>query len=237
LSTKKAGWDCFRHLEIAFSGAIPLVPGLGRTPPGIMFAYPKRTWATILEELSSAGPQVPSDELRGELDRYSEENLSSTAMAAYLLDVLDYQGGSIAFVDDKLESWADYQSIFTMIGLARLLGDSLALPNIPDYLKSRKKEGSSLYGRGFGYLGALEGWVQSSHEVVTAANIADRFDSFELVIFGQFFRDFPSSQLTLTRGWDKKKLVGILGDDYPVTRGTLQRLSRSGGRFFVRELK
>lgn len=57
-----------------------------------MFAYPKRTWATILEELSSSGPQVPSDELRGELDRYSEENLSSTAMAAYLLDVLDYKG-------------------------------------------------------------------------------------------------------------------------------------------------
>ena len=237
LSTKKAGWDCFRHLEIAFAGSIPLVPNLGRTPPGIMFAYPKRTWSTILEELSSAGPQVPSDELQRELDRYSEENLSSSAMAGYLLDVLDYQGGPVAFVDDKIDAWVDYQSMFTMIGLAQLLGSTLALPNIPDYLKNGNKEWKNLYGRGFGYSGALEGFAPSSDEVVTSANIVDRFDSFELVIFGQFFRDFPSSQLTRKGAWDTKKLVGILGDDYPVTRGTLQRLSGSGSRFFVRELR
>ena len=33
LSTKKGGWDTFRHLEIVFSGAIPLMPSLGQYHP------------------------------------------------------------------------------------------------------------------------------------------------------------------------------------------------------------
>jgi len=30
LSTKKGGWDTFRHLEILFSGTIPLIPRLAK---------------------------------------------------------------------------------------------------------------------------------------------------------------------------------------------------------------
>jgi hypothetical protein len=236
LSTKKAGWDCFRHLEIAFSGSIPLVPGIGATPAGVMFAYPKSTWAEILAELSSNGPRIPSDGLIRNLAEYSEEYLSSRAMATFMLDVLDYQGGPVAFVDDQLDSWVDYQSIFSLIGLARVLGDSLAVPAIPDYLVSPFSADQNLYGRGFGYVGALEGLTPSSFETVTSTGIRDRFDSFELVIFGQFFRDFPISGLGRQRAWDRTKLVGILGDDYPVTQGTIRRLAASGGKFFVREL-
>jgi hypothetical protein len=236
LSTKKAGWDCFRHLEIAFSGSIPLVPGIGATPPGVMFAYPKSTWAEILAELSFNGPRIPSDGLIRNLAEYSEEYLSSRAMATFMLDVLDYQGGPVAFVDDQLDSWVDYQSIFSLIGLARVLGDSLAVPAIPDYLVSPFSTDQNLYGRGFGYVGALEGLTPSSFETVTSTGIRDRFDSFELVIFGQFFRDFPISGLGRQRAWDRTKLVGILGDDYPVTQGTIRRLAASGGKFFVREL-
>jgi len=236
LSTKKAGWDCFRHLEIAFAGSIPLVPGIGATPPGVMFAYPKSTWAEILAELSSNGPRIPSDGLIQNLADYSEEYLSSAAMATYMLDVLDYQGGPVAFVDDHLDSWVDYQSIFSLIGLSRVLGDSLAVPAIPDYLVGPFSADQNLYGRGFGYVGALEGLSPSSFEAVTSREIGDRFDSFELVIFGQFFRDFPTSGLGRQRAWDKTRLVGILGDDYPVTQGTIRNLAASGGKFFVREL-
>lgn len=236
LSTKKAGWDCFRHLEIAFAGSIPLVPGIGATPRGVMFAYPKMTWAQIISELTSSGPRIPSDGLIHNLAEYSEEHLSSRAMATYMLDVLDYQGGPVAFVDDKLDSWVDYQSIFTMIGLSRVLGDSLAVPAIPDYLVNSSTANQSLYGRGFGYVGALQGLAPSLFETVTSSSIGDRFDSFEFVIFGQFFRDFPSSGLGRQRAWEKTKLVGILGDDYPVTRGTIRRLASTGAKFFVREL-
>lgn len=236
LSTKKAGWDCFRHLEIAFAGSIPLVPGIRATPPGVMFAYPKSTWAEILAELSSSGPRIPSDGLIRNLAQYSEDYLSSRAMATYMLDVLDYQGGPVAFVDDELGSWVDYQSIFSLIGLSRVLGGSLAMPAIPDYLVSPFRADRNLYGRGFGYVGALEGLTPSSLETVSAHEIGDIFDSFELVIFGQFFRDFPISGLARQRAWDRTKLVGILGDDYPVTQGTLRRLAGSGGKFFVREL-
>ena len=236
LSTKKAGWDCFRHLEIAFAGSIPLVPGIGATPPGVMFAYPKSTWAQILGELSFNGPRIPSEGLMRNLAEHYEECLSSEAMATYMLDVLDYQGGPVAFVDDYLDSWVDYQSIFSLIGLARVLGDSLAVPAIPDYLVSPFSADQNLYGRGFGYVGALEGFTPSNLQTVTSKEIGNRFDSFELVIFGQFFRDFPTSELGRQRAWDRTKLVGILGDDYPVTRGTIRRLAASGGKFFVREL-
>lgn len=236
LSTKKAGWDCFRHLEIAFSGSIPLVPGIQGTPPGVMFAYPKATWAAILAELTAHGPRIPSEELLENLATYSEKYLSSRAMATYILDVLDYQGGPVAFVDDRLDSWVDYQSVFSLIGLASILGKSLAPPAIPGYLSKPPSTNQSLYGRGFGYVGALEGFIPSSIQRMTSQIVGELLDSFELVIFGHFFRDFPTSGLGRKQGWDRTKVVGILGDDYPLSRGNIRKLASTGGRFFVREL-
>lgn len=236
LSTKKAGWDCFRHLEISFAGSIPLVPGIESTPPGVMFAYPKLTWTEVFSELSAYGPRVPSEALIQDLAIYSEEYLSSSAMATYMLEVLDYQGGPVAFVDDQIDTWVDYQSVFSLIGLSRVLGDSLAMPGIPGYLVDPLSVNQDLYGRGFGYVGALDGLTSSSFVTVTSSIVGDLLDSFELIVFGHFFRDFPSTGLGGQRGWDKTKLVGILGDDYPVTQGTIRRLAASGGKFFVREL-
>ena len=47
---KKAGWDCFRHLEILSQGAIPLFPGIKLCPRLTMAFYPKSLFATILND-------------------------------------------------------------------------------------------------------------------------------------------------------------------------------------------
>lgn len=236
LSTKKAGWDCFRHLEVMFSGAIPLIPHLDATPPGILFAYPKELLTTVFRALTDGGPAIPSEEVLAVFARHAENHLTTTAMAHYILDSLDYQGGTIAFLDERLHSWTDYQSLFTLIGLKRVLGNRLHTPVLPHYLTAENPETSQLYGRGFGYRGALHRVVSSALQPAVETVVGDSLDGYEKVVLGQFFHDYPLLPDRYRGTCDPARLVGIVGDDYPESKGTLKKMAESPVTFFVREL-
>lgn len=236
LSTKKAGWDCFRHLEVVFSGAIPLIPGLESTPPGVMFAYPKGFLVQVFEAQATSGPLYPPEDAIAYLKTYAESHLTATAMARYLLESISYEGGDILFLDFDLHFWTDYQSIFTLIGLKRLLGPKLHTGPLPQYLTSLDSSTSGLYGLGFGYRGALHEHANTSVSDVAWPITPDIVDGFERVILGQFFRDFPRFRALAGDLVDLSRVVGVVGDDYPESRGTLKRMAESDITFFVREL-
>ena len=236
LSTKKAGWDCFRHLEVIFSGAIPLIPRLESTPPGVMFAYPKDFLVQVFQAQAASGPLYPADDVIEYLKDYAETHLTATAMARYLLESISYQGGAILFVDFDLDFWTDYQSIFTLIGLKRLLGPKLHTGPLPQYLTSRDPSTSGLYGLGFGYRGALHEHANTSQFDVSWPITSDIVDGCERVVLGQFFRDFPRFRALAGDSVDLSRVVGVVGDDYPESPGTLKRMAESDITFFVREL-
>lgn len=236
LSTKKSGWDCFRHLEIIFSGAIPLIPGLESTPPGVMFAYPKDFLIEVFQAQATHGPLHAGEEALAYLTSYAESRLTATGMARYLLESISYDGGDILFIDFDLDFWTDYQSIFTLIGLKRVLGPKLHTAPLPHYLTSLESSRSGLYGLGFGYRGALHDRVSAPESESIRRITPDLVDGFERVILGQFFRDFPRFRAFAGDSVDLSRVVGVVGDDYPESRGTLKRMAESDITFFVREL-
>lgn len=236
LSTKKSGWDCFRHLEVIFSGAIPLIPGLEATPPGVMFAYPKNFLAHVFREQVTGGPLFPAEEELSYLRSYAETYLTATAMARYMLESISYDGGDILFLDFDLDVWTDYQSIFTLIGLKRVLGRKLHTVSLPKYLTSLDSSPSGLYGIGFGYRGALNDQALASESIPIGSINPEMIDGFERVVLGQFFRDFPRFRGVAGPSVDLSRVVGVVGDDYPESRGTLKRMAESDITFFVREL-
>ena len=235
LSTKKSGWDCFRHLEILMSGSIPLIPHLRKTSPGTMFAYPKALLADVLEALEAGGPALPTPELQQSIYSYAVEHLTSAAMARYMLDMVNYQGGKVAFLDSRLESWTDYQSVFSLIGLKSVLGENLHTSPLPHYLTSATDERPGLYGKGFGYRGAMAGMAGVGHDHLVLNAELD-LDGYEVVFIGQFFADFPLVKALPGARLDLSRTVGIVGDDYPESPGTLRRMANSPVTFFVREL-
>ena len=236
LSTKKSGWDCFRHLEIIFSGAVPLIPRLETTPSGIMFAYPKDFLVQVFQEQAASGPRYLSEDAIAYLQTYAESHLTATAMARYVLDSISYEGGPLLFVDFDLDFWTDYQSIFTLIGLKRLLGPKLHTAPLPEYLTSLDSSARGLYGLGFGYRGALHKHPNTPESEAVRPLTADTVDGFERVILGQFFRDFPRFRALVGDSVDLSRVVGVVGDDYPESSGTLKRMAESDITFFVREL-
>jgi hypothetical protein len=89
---------------------------------------------------------------------------------------------------------------------------------------------------GFGYRGALHEHANTSESDGSWPITSDIVDGCERVILGQFFRDFPRFRALAGDSVDLSRVVGVVGDDYPESPGTLKRMAESDITFFVREL-
>lgn len=228
ITHKKAGWDCFRHLEIVFSGAVPVFPDSALIPPATMVHYPKEAFAEVwraLPVLDRKSIRVLGERLRN----YSEKNLSAEAMARYLLKAAGiFDHHSLLFVDESLPTRCDYLSVFTLIGLKQVRGLGLdVLREVPYIYEDWKGNPVALYGRGFGY---VKGLPSAARSFDSNQNVRD----FDFVIVGDYrhnegFVDRYSSELG-------SKLVILDGGDVPHNVRKLQDLSRQGATVFVREI-
>jgi hypothetical protein len=239
LSTKKGGWDTFRHLEILFSGGIPLMPGLGRAHEHSLAHFPKRALVGVYESLVQDGPALPGPATQAFFRDFAREHLSSEAVAKYLLELTGLQSSSILFVDKSLPARTDYLSAFTYIGLKQVTGQRTQAAFEPHFLFDDFTEDTrTLYGRGFGYSrslpAALRGSIASTNGT-DAAQLAELSASFDALVIGNYDGNRGLVEELRQRGVPADKFVCIVGSDLPSDFRLRHDIARSGMTFFVRE--
>lgn len=236
LTHKKAGWDCFRHLEILASGAIPVMPDARHIPRETMVHYPK----AVLEEVSDALPRLlgnVSENSQRELRQFFEENMTSRAMAKYIRAAAGIrQGEKVLFVDQSLTTKADYLSVLSLIGLTQESGADITPLFDPAYLyDSFPGDTHHLWGRGFGYSRVLPEGLRKPLIHNPEDYLERNLQEFDWVMVGSVTRNWTWAEDLLGR-FDPRRTIWLHGEDRPPHKEERKYLAARVGNVFVREL-
>jgi hypothetical protein len=239
LSTKKGGWDTFRHLEILFSGSIPLMPGLARAHRYSLAHYPKRALVQVYQDLVKNGPAIPGPQTQAFFREFAHNSLTTQAMAGFLVQSAGLENSRVLFLDTRLPKRTDYLSIFTFIGLTQVLGSAVTAAVEPAYVyDDYDAETHRLYGRGFGYSKSLPASLRHSSGLSSrpsAHDVASLCESFDRVVVGNYDANHALVQQMLEMGVPAEKFVCIVGSDLPSDFRLRRGIRSSGMTFFVRE--
>ena len=237
ITHRKAGWDCFRHVEILASGAVPLMPDAADIPRFSMVHYPRRAMAQAARLAVERGG-APDAVTRAAFQSYFDRHLTCEAMARYLVQEsgLD-DAGRILFVDEQHPHASDYQSTLALVGLKRALG-SAVVPMFPapwiysDFVG----EVGHLYGRGFGYCRSVDPALRSDAEAAGHGAATLDPQDFDAIVVGSISRNERLAGGLLS-GFPAERTVWIHGEDSPPTARQVRDLRASGTRVFVRSIE
>lgn len=210
VTTKKAGWDCLRHYEIAASGTLPYFLDIHKCPKNTLFMWPKE----LLQEIKNL-PGVPSEiwvklatrrgklhllkkgksfdeakysSLREDFLKIFRQNLTTEALANYFLKTLSEQTKShknprrILLCFGVHGGLIDYMRDLLILALASHPDIQLSVYPTPFWLfkSCHPKIRGAFYGRGFTYSGILE-----SEQIETFPNwdsLEKQIDSYDHVV-------------------------------------------------------
>jgi len=239
LTHRKAGWDCFRHLEIMSSGAIPLMLDVQEIPEYSMIHYPKIALIEIKKKVESQSGR-PGTTTRESFREHFENNLTSKAMATYMLRIAEFvEPKRVLFVDEKLPNNADYQSVLALIGLKQIFGVNCEVAFPVEYIyEDTSIDTAQLYGRGFGYTRVLSPTLRTEHEKTLDSPPmiqSEHLNSFDLVVVGSISRNPEIASEVLSK-FPAEKTIWIHGEDSPPTIREAKFLRESGTKVFVRSI-
>ena len=233
LTHRKAGWDCFRHVEIMASGALPWMPDASNIPEFSMIHYPKRGLHQVVEKFAAFGGP-PDASTRMAFRDYFTRHLTSQAMIQYLLQATGLtDSGSILFIDELLPDHADYLSVLTVIGLKQLFGTACHVLHPVDYIyESSLARTQKLYGRGFGFSRLVSDQLRSSTEL-GYRNIDP--STFGALVIGSISRNWRVANDWLKQ-YPVERTIWLHGEDTPPTIDQAHALRTSGAHVFVRAI-
>jgi hypothetical protein len=239
LSTRKGGWDTFRHLEILFSGAIPLMPRLEKSQRFSLAHFPKRALVQVLRSLIEDGPALPDEATRDFFWNHAHTRLTSVAMATYLLEAASLGSGRLLFLDRDLPHRSDYLSLFTLIGLLQAKGTEVVTAFEPAYLfDDYQGDTAKLYGRGFGFSKVLSSSLRSRESLkpdATSAEIAALSETCDSIVVGNFDSNRTLVGELRAHGVPEHKFVCVVGSDLVPDFSLRRGIKSSAMTFFVRE--
>jgi hypothetical protein len=238
ITHRKAGWDCFRHVEILAAGSVPLMPDIGAVPKFSMIHYPKEQLAVVAS--TAIGSRVlPGPSLRRSLHQYADRFLASDAMAAYMLRVTDLSDArSVLFLDQALTDLADYLSLTSLIGFKKLYGNQcIELPEIDYIYEDTSIETRCLYGRGFGYSRTTSRSARTPADL-TNVSVREAITSFvpDVVVIGSIARNVDLGE-EVAQMFPTSRTIWIHGEDFPPSDDEVEVLRNSGAHIFVRSIE
>ena len=238
ITHRKGGWDCFRHLEIMYAGALPLMPDASMIPEFDMIHYPKQCFADLYESFRQS-PGRPTEALRAAVQNHFNKHLTTTAMASYVMETAGLASARrILFADANLTAGVDYLSVLTLIGLNQIPGVEVStLVPVPYIWDDWSGHSDSLYGRGFGYTRVLRATRRTgiSQMSVRAARAQLKRRHFDAVVFGSIMRN-RRLHGALRSALDPTTTILICGEDLPLDSRSLDALVSTKSQVFVRAI-
>lgn len=227
LTHKKAGWDCFRHLEIMYAGSIPYMPDIDEIPEFTMVHYPKDLLRIVTKDFEKQR-FVPSITLQRQILEHFDKYLTTFKMVQNILRIIGNEPKRVLFLDDAVVEFPDYLSMFMLVGLKQNFGTNCFTTAEPEYLyEDYCGDITSLYGKGFGYTKVLDSKVRS----VVPKNV--KLDSFDLVVVGSLARNLELLNLVEK---SNVPLIYLFGEDLPPKPTELALIYNSNAITFVREV-
>ena len=238
LTHKKGGWDCFRHLEVMHVGAVPFMPDADIIPSHTMVHYPKAFLAEVAASMRRSRLYI-SPSVRENLADYFDQNLTSAAMAKYLLRAAGIQNSArVLFIDAATPTRPDYLSILTLIGLKQVLGKQVDVAFPVNYIyEDWTGDARELYGRGFGFSRTLKSGIKNQNEfdgreLSLHQSSLTRFDA---IVIGSEPRNTVLAH-DLLSAFPPKQTVWLHGEDRGPSIDQLDSYQKTGVAMFVREL-
>ena len=236
---RKAGWDCFRHVEILAAGSVPLMLDIEGLPPYSMVHYPRTAMAEVVRHMRN-GEGIPDASVAERLREHFTRHLTSRAMADYLLRNTGlHEAQRILFVDSQHPRVSDYQSTLALIGLKQILGSRVE-PMFPAHWIYVDYEASTLdlYGRGFGYTRTVDISARSAAEGATP--MGDKLagldtHDYDAVIIGSISRNSEAA-CELLQVIPPERTVWLHTEDTPPLPEDVRWMKDSGAHLFVRAI-
>jgi hypothetical protein len=239
---KKGGWDCYRHLEIMANNCTPLFLEAKNIPKFTMVHYPKQFFEDFADFFFMNKNSVSLGTAE-KLHNFFKEHLSTSSMANYVLNTCGSNIKRVLFIDKYSESFPDYMSVSTLIGLKQVLGKNCESLFDPAYLYSDfQGDTAILYGRGFGYSKNIDAGLRisdkttSSQTDLSEEQLIEKCADFDLVILGCFEKNLEIFE-QLKKNKEKLPQVAVIhGGDFQATIEQKEMLISSGFTVFVREI-
>ena len=234
ITHRKAGWDCFRHLEIMASGSAPLMLVSSDIPEFSMVHYPKHAFQQILTNARTGG--VPSMRTHEALAAFMTEHLTTQAMIHYLLQCTQITNvNRVLFVDQQHPDAVDYLSTLTLIGLKEHFGQQCS-PLFPAPWIYRDYDGdvSHLYGRGFGTTRLLNPDLRADNELSCTTDEL-HYQDFDSLVIGSIARNTELAR-ELARYFAPDRTIWIHGEDTPPLPEDMRTYRQAGAHLFVRSI-
>ena len=217
---KKGGWDCFRHIEILASGAIPFMPDIEDCPDWAMVHYPKELMS-VAQYLIKSG-QEPGVDLAKAHHEWFTAHLTSDAMARFLLERVGHQEGRVIFLDPDMDSIPDYLSVMTYVGLKRVWDPRSVLAPLgaSPVFENWTGDSTVFHGLGFGYTKLLPLELmhpcEASHDSIDEALAS--INPSDFVIVANISRNMDLARRVNEMNLSPSKILFIWGDDLSPNR-------------------
>lgn len=235
----KGGWDCLRHYEILACGTIPYFENLQNCPPNTLFLFPK---FLVLEGNALFNKIMHNQNFNDEdkskyyeilhkLLDYTKNNLTTTALAKYVLNVSNFSNVSkILYLSGDVGP--DYLRCLTLHGFKTTFGKNCHdYPKIQHIYKDHNINVSN-NGKGYTYTNLLSNDLHDNDfDLSVEQDIINQH--YDIIIYGSYHRGMPYYDLVQSY-YPSDKILLLCGED--LHNCNYSKYIEKGHHVFVREL-